>query len=107
MPCGESVKAVAYGRALRAIKGLVAKSGHDPDEFALQVMRIGGVTTLAAGGGISERVIQREARWKPDAHKANTRNKHREDSRRVSGKVVVVSEGKECKPGERTAWGRK
>ena len=60
--CGMSSRVVRYGRALRAIKELVAKSGRNPDEFALHSLRIGGVTTLAAGGDISEQMIQREGR---------------------------------------------
>ena len=51
------------------IKELVAKSGRNPDEFALHSLVIGGATTLAAGGDITERVIQREGRWKSDAYK--------------------------------------
>ena len=45
---GSSVRVVRYGRALRAVKEAVAKSGHNPDEFALHSLRIGGATTLAA-----------------------------------------------------------
>ena len=59
---GSSVRAVRYARALRAVKEVEAESGHNPDEFALHSLRIGGVTTLAAGRDISERVIQREVR---------------------------------------------
>ena len=59
---GKSVRVVRYGRALRTTKELVAKSGRNPDEFALHSLRIGGVTTLAAGGDISEQMIQREGR---------------------------------------------
>ena len=68
--CGKSVRVVRYGRALGAIKGLVAKSGRNADELALHSLRIGGAITLAAGEDISERVIQREWRCKPDAYKA-------------------------------------
>ena len=51
--CGKSLRVVRYGRTLRAIKELVAKSGRNADEFALNSLRIGGATTLAAGGDIS------------------------------------------------------
>ena len=44
-----SVRVVRYSRALRVIMKLVAKSGRNPDEFALHSLRIGGATTLAAG----------------------------------------------------------
>ena len=104
--CGKSVRVVRYGRALRAIKELVAKSGRNPDEFALHSLRIGGATTLAAGGDISERVIQREGRWRSDAYKAYTRNTI-EDSGNVSRKLVVARDGKGRQPGEGTVWGRK
>ena len=97
---GKSVRVIGYGRALRAIKEFVAKSSRNADEFALHSLRIGGATTLAAGGDISERVIQREGRWKSDAYKAYTRN-NIEDSRRVSRKRVVASEEKERQPGVR------
>ena len=98
-----------YGRALRAVKEVVAESGRNldefADEFALHSLRIGGATTLAAGGDISERVIQREGRWRSDAFKAYTRN-YTEDARRVSRKLGVASWGKERQPGEGTVWGR-
>ena len=104
--CGKSVRVVRYSRALRAIEELVAKSGRNPDEFALHSLRIGGAITLAAGGDISARVIQREGRWKSDAYKAYTRN-NIDDSRRVSRKLVVASGGRERQPGEGTLWGKK
>ena len=99
------MRVVMYGRALRAVKELVAKSGRNPDDFALHLLPVGGATTLAAGGEISERVIQREGRWKSDAYKANTRN-NVDDSRRVSRKLVVASEGRERQPAEGTVWGQ-
>ena len=103
---GKSSSLVRYGRALRAIKELVAKSGPNPDELALHSLHIGEATTLAAGGDISERVIQREGRWKSDAYRAYTRNDI-DDLRRVSRKLVVASEGRERQPGEGTVWGKK
>ena len=104
--CGKSVRVVRYGRALRAIKELVARFGRNPDEFALHSLRIGGATTLAAGVDISERVIQREGRWKSDAYKAYKRN-NIDDTRRVSRNLVVASDGRERQPGEGTMWGKK
>ena len=104
--CDKSVRVVRYSPALRAIKQLVAKSGRNPDEFALHSLRIGGTTTLAARGELSERVIQREGRWMCEVYKAYTRN-NIDDSRRVSRKLVVASEGKERQPGEGTVWGQK
>ena len=49
---GKSVRVVRYGRTLRAIKELKAKSGRNLDEFALHSLRIRGATTLASGGDI-------------------------------------------------------
>ena len=69
----KSIRVVTYGRALRAIKELVAKSGRYPDEFALHSLRIGEVTTLAAGRDISEIVFRREGRLKSNEFKAYTR----------------------------------
>ena len=63
----EHVTVWTYEQALRALREVVAESGQDPAEFALHSLRIGGASRLAAGGGMSERVIQREGRWKSDA----------------------------------------
>ena len=48
--CGKAIRVVRYGRALKALKEVVAKSGRNPDEFALHSLSIGATTTLAAGG---------------------------------------------------------
>ena len=63
--CDKSVRVVRYGRALRAMKELMEKSGRNPDEFALPSLPIGRATTLAPGGDISVRVIQREGVVEP------------------------------------------
>ena len=102
---GNSVR-MKNSRARRAIKELVAKSGRSPDEFSLHSLRIGGATTLGVGGDIPDRVMQRQGRWKSDAHTSYMR-KNITDLRRVSRKVVVASEGKERQPGEETAGVRK
>ena len=104
--CGKAVRVVRYGRALRAIKEVVAESGRNPDGFALHSLRIGGATKLAAGGDISERVIQREGRWRSDAYKVYTRN-NIEDSTRVSRKLASAKVAKRRQPGEGTVWGKK
>ncbi|CAN0546928.1 unnamed protein product, partial [Laminaria digitata] len=41
---------------------VVEKSGRNLKEYALHSLRIGSASTLAAGGDVSERVIQRERR---------------------------------------------
>ena len=61
---GRDVKVLKYGQALQAFREIVKKSGRDPKDFALHSLRIGGASTLAAGGEVSERVIQRAGRRK-------------------------------------------
>ena len=80
---GREVKVLKYGKALQAFREIVKKSGSDPKDFALHSLRIGGVSTLSAGGEVSERVIRRAWRWKSDSYKPYTVN-YMEDSRRVS-----------------------
>ena len=53
---------------------MVAKSGRNPDEFALHSLLIRAATTLAAGEDKAEQVIQREGRWRSDTCKVYTRN---------------------------------
>ena len=76
----------------------MATSRRNPDEFALHLSRIGGATALVAGRDISERVIQREGKWRSDAYKAYTQN-ITELAGRVSSKPGVASGGKERQPG--------
>ena len=47
---GKSVRVLRYGHALRAFRDIVANAGRRPEHFALHSLRIGGATTLAAGG---------------------------------------------------------
>ena len=58
------VKPNKYGQALQAFREIVKKSGRDPKDLALHSLLIGGASTLAAGGEVSERVIQGAGRWK-------------------------------------------
>ena len=80
---GSFVRVMRYGRALRAVKDVVArKSSRNPDDFALHsLLPIWGTTTFAAGRAISEQVIQRQGRWRSDAYKACTQN-NVEDAKR-------------------------
>ena len=91
--CGKAVRVVRYGRALRAVKEVVAKSGRNPDEFALHSLNARGAT-LAAGEDRSEHAVQRVGGWRSDAYKAYTRN-NVEDSGRVSRKLAVANVGEE------------
>ena len=103
---GKSTGVLRYGRALRAIKGLMAKFGLNLDEFTLHALRIFGGATRSAGDDISKRVSQGEGRWTSNAIKAYTRD-NIQYSKRVSRKVVVAREMKERQSGEGTAGGRK
>ena len=60
--CGNEVRAWRHPEALAAFRHVAAKAGDDPSEVGLHSLRIGAATTLAAGGEVTERVIQREGR---------------------------------------------
>ena len=66
-----------YSQATQPLRQMVTESGGDPDEPALHALRIRGAFALAAGGTVSERVIQREGRWKSGAYKGYTGNNER------------------------------
>ena len=102
----ENVAVWSYGQALRALREAVAESGQDPAESALHSLRIGVASRLAAGGGMSERVIQREGRWKSDAYKVYTRS-NMEDSGLVSRKLARQDSCHQREPGQGTQWGQK
>ena len=93
-----------YGQALQAFRDIVKKSGRDPNDLALHSLLIGGASTLAAGGEVSERVIQGEGRWKSDSYKPYTVN-NMENSRRVSHILGDKDKGVARQPGESTVWG--
>ena len=50
---GHEVKVLNYTEALRALREVVEKSGRDPRDFALHSLRIGGMSTMCAGGELS------------------------------------------------------
>ena len=52
-----------YTEALGALHEMVAEAGDDFSEVGLPSLRIGPTTTLAAGGKVPHRAIQREGRW--------------------------------------------
>ena len=88
------------------MKKVVAKSGRNPDEFALHSLLTRDATTLTAGEAIAERVFQREGRWRSDAYKAYARNDI-DDTTRGSRKVARANVARERQPGEETVWGMK
>ena len=64
-----------YREALAALRQVAAKAGDYPGEVGLHSLRIGADTTLAAGRDVSQRMIQREGRWKSsESSKVYTRN---------------------------------
>ena len=64
-----------YPEVLGALSQVTSRAGDDPSEVGLRSLRIGATTTLAAGGDVSQRVIQREGRWKSsESSKVYTRN---------------------------------
>ena len=77
---------------LRAFREVVEKSGRDPREFALHSLRIGGASTLAAGGDVSDRVIQKEGRWRSEKYQTYTVY-NVEDAKRVSRKLSDEDNG--------------
>ena len=84
----------------------MAESGQDSAKFALHSLRIGGASRLAAGGGISERVIQREGRCKSVAYKVYTRS-NIEDSGLVSRKLARHDSCPQREPGQEMHWVQK
>ena len=102
--CGRQVRVVKYDQALRALRAIVERSGRNPEEYALHSLRIGGASTLAAGGEVLEHVIQREGRWKSQAYKTYTVN-NTVDSRLVS-RILGDAEKEVARlPGDGTVWG--
>lgn len=61
---GGEAGVLGYNRALKALRQIVARTGTNPKHVGLHSLRIGAATTMAAGGIISERIVQREGRWK-------------------------------------------
>lgn len=101
---GREDKVVKYGQALRAFREIIKKSGRDPKDFALHLLRIGEASILVAGGKVSERVIQRAGRWKIDSYEPYTVN-NIADSRRLSRILGGKDKGVTRQPGEGTVWG--
>ena len=60
--CGNEVRGWRHPEALAALRQVAARAGDDPSEVGLHSLRISAATTLAAGGDVSQRVIQREGR---------------------------------------------
>ena len=104
--CGHEVRVWRCQEALAALRHVAARAGDDPSEVGLHSLRIGAGTTLAAGGGVSQRVIQREGRWKSsESSKVYTRN-NAEDAGVVSRKLAETEKIGQRQPGQGTVWGR-
>ena len=61
---------------------------HDPKQFGLHSLRIGGATAMAAGGQIPDRVVEREGRWKRKSGSAKKYTRNLEDASAVSSKFA-------------------
>ena len=89
--CGNEVRVWRYPEALAALRQVAARAGDDPSEVGLHSLRVGAATTLAAGGDVSQRVIQREGRW---------------DAGIVSRKLAETGKIGQRQPGQGTVWSR-
>ena len=93
-----------FGQALRALREIVEKTGRTPEEYALHSLRIRSASMIAAGGDVSERVIQREGGWISGAYKVYTRN-NADDARQVSRKLAA-GKGLQTQLGQDTVSGK-
>ena len=85
---------------------MAARAGNDLSEVGFHSLRISAATTLAAGGEVSQRVIQREGRWtSSESCKVYTRN-NPEDAGIVSRKLAETEKIGQRQPDQRTVWGR-
>ena len=82
------------GKATESLREVVEKPGRNPKDFALHSLRIAGPPALAAGGKVSDRVVQKAGRWKSDAPKRYVVN-NREGSRKVS---QILGDKKQGRP---------
>ena len=90
----------------KCLRDVVENSERDPKHFALHSLRIGGTSAMAAGGEISDRVVQWAGRWKSGAYKGYAVDNW-EDSRNVSHALGDRNKGVQRRPGEGTVWGSK
>ena len=104
--CGNEVRVGRYPEALAALRQVAARAGNDLSEVGFHSLRISAATTLAAGGDVSQRVIQKEGRWKSsESSKVDTRN-NPEDAGIVSRKIAEAGKIGQRQPGQGTVWSR-
>ena len=104
--CGNEGRVWRYPEALAALRKVAVKAGDDPSEIGLDSFRIGAATTLATGEEVSQRVIQREGRWKSsESSNIYTRN-NLEDTGIVSRKLAETRKIGQRQPGQGTVRGR-
>ena len=99
--CGNEVRVWRYPEALAALRQVASKAGDHPSEVGLHSLRIGAATTytLAAGGEVSQRVVQREGRRKSsESSKVYTRI--------VSRDLAETGNIGQRQPGQGTVWSR-
>lgn len=95
----------SYRKATEALRKIAVLAGMDAKRVSLHSLRIGYATVLAAGGDVSERVIQKEGRWKSgiSTYSVYTRD-NPEDSEAVSRKLTDKGKRKRTMPGQSTRW---
>ena len=104
--CGNEVRVWRYPEALAALRQVAARTGNNLSEVGCHSLRISAATTLAAGGDVSQRVIQKEGRWKSsESSKVDTRN-NPEDAGIVSRKIAEAGKIGQRQPGQGTVWSR-
>ena len=104
--CGNEVRVGRCPEALAALRQVAARPGNDLSEVGFHSLRISAATTLAAGGDVSQRVIQKEGRWKSsESSKVDTRN-NPEDAGIVSRKIAEAGKIGQRQPGQGTVWSR-
>ena len=99
--CDNDFRAWRYPEALAALRQVASKAGDHPSEVGLHSLRIGAATTytLAAGGEVSQRVVQREGRRKSsESSKVYTRI--------VSRDLAETGNIGQRQPGQGTVWSR-
>ena len=89
-----------------SIQRVSAEGRSEPQTVCIASLRMGGAFTLAAAREVSEMVLQREGRWKPDTHRT-FEVKNAEDSRRVSRILGDEAKGLTRQPGGGTVGSRK
>ena len=90
-------------QATRALRQVVAVAGAQPEEYALNSLKIRGVTNLSTGGAASA-VLKREGRWASGGYGGYV-GIHGKYAQWVSRVMVDRSECFKKRTGQGTRWG--